>query len=76
LSDGSVIRLGVTNWLTPDMKLIKKQGIAPDIQIKQDPAVKMIDTYIFQGDAAPENWPTEDSQFNSALYLLRLLTRK
>lgn len=76
LSDGSVIRLGVTNWLTPDMKLIKKQGIAPDIQITQEPSVKMIDTYIFQTDNSAESWPTEDSQFNSALYLLRLLTRQ
>lgn len=76
LSDGSVIRLGVTNWLTPDMKLIKKQGITPDISIKQDPAVKMVDTYIFQTDSTEQTWPTEDAQFNSALYLLRLLTRK
>jgi carboxyl-terminal processing protease len=27
LSDGSVVRLGVTNWLTPNKNLIKGEGI-------------------------------------------------
>lgn len=75
LSDGSVIRLGVTNWLTPDMHLIKNQGIKPDIQIKQEASAPMVDAYSLQEEGSESGWSSEDYQFNAALYLLRLLTQ-
>ena len=34
--DGSALKLTVAEWLTPDGKNINEQGIAPDIEVKQD----------------------------------------
>ena len=34
LSDGSALLLGTSQWLTADGRLIRKQGIAPDIEVK------------------------------------------
>jgi carboxyl-terminal processing protease len=34
LSDGSELLLGVKQWLTPNGRLIRKQGIKPDIEVK------------------------------------------
>lgn len=70
LSDGSMIRLGVTNWLTPDMRLIKNQGIEPDVMVKQEPDVEKVNAYILQDAANRDDLPQEDLQFNSALMLL------
>lgn len=74
LSDGSLIRLGVTNWLTPNFNLIKNQGIKPDIKVTQKVSVKLIDATTLE--ELPENglWPPADRQFNAALFLLRLST--
>lgn len=33
LSDGSVIRLGIREWLTPDGQFIRDKGITPDIKV-------------------------------------------
>lgn len=71
LSDGSVIRLGVTNWLTPDHHLIKGEGVHPDVVVEQGPSVEMIDAVIL-GDMTPEELAaSEDRQFAEALELLR-----
>ncbi len=34
LADGSELLLGVKQWLTPNGRLIRKQGIKPDIEVK------------------------------------------
>lgn len=34
LDDGSALLLGTSQWLTADGRLIRKQGIAPDIEVK------------------------------------------
>jgi len=34
LADGSALLLGVKQWLTPNGRLIRKQGIKPDIEVK------------------------------------------
>ncbi len=34
LTDGSELLLGVKQWLTPNGRLIRKQGIKPDIEVK------------------------------------------
>ena len=76
LSDGSVLRLGVTNWLLPDMQLIKGIGVHPDVPLPQDAAVRMIDTFALDEAAATDS-PTSDvrsfgdRQFNTALFLLQ-----
>ena len=33
LSDGSALLLGTKQWLTPDGRLIRKQGIQPDVEV-------------------------------------------
>ena len=70
LSDGSVIRLGVTNWLTPDKNLIKGQGVTPDVVVEQSPAVEMIDAIALEEMTAEELAESEDAQFAEALRLL------
>ena len=74
LSDGSVLRLGVTNWLTPDKNLIKDEGVHPDSLVDQDPAVTMMDSYTLEGaESLRDVLGAGDKQFNLALLQLRLL---
>jgi carboxyl-terminal processing protease len=70
LSDGSMIRLGVTNWLTPDMRLIKNQGIEPDVMVKQEPDVEKVNAHLLQDADSRDDLPQEDLQFIAALMLL------
>ena len=72
LSDGSLIRLGVTNWLTPKMNLIKNQGVKPDVAIKQKPSIKMVNADTLTASDQSKSFATDDRQFNSALLLIRL----
>lgn len=74
LSDGSLLRLGVTNWLTPKLSLIKNQGIKPDVKIEQKASIKMIDGTLLQTMTHDQLLAQDDRQFNSALLLLRLQT--
>lgn len=74
LSDGSLLRLGVTNWLTPKFNLIKNQGIVPDIKVTQKASVPLIDAITLQELPPNQPLPTADLQFNAALLLLRLST--
>jgi len=77
LSDGSVLRLGVTNWLTPDKHLLKNQGVAPDSVVEQDPAIRMIDAYQLEDAAALSDILAHgDKQFNLALLQLRLASKE
>lgn len=73
LSDGSVLRLGVTNWLTPDKNLIKNQGVQPNSTVEQDPAVRMIDSYQLEEATNLQDILAQgDKQFNLGLLQLRL----
>lgn len=76
LSDGSVLRLGVTNWLTPDKNLIKGEGVAPNSRVEQDPTVRMIDAFELEQSATlSEVLSQGDRQFNLGLLQLRLTTK-
>ena len=75
LSDGSVIRLGVTNWLTPKQNLIKGKGIAPDISLSQDVSVTMVDNYALEDATLNQVLEKGDKQFNLGLLNLRLLVK-
>lgn len=75
LSDGSVVRLGVTNWLTPEYNLIKGQGIQPDVTIEQNASVEMISSFLLEELNAREVRTHEDRQFQTAMLMLNLLTR-
>lgn len=76
LSDGSVMRLGVTNWLTPDFELIKNEGIAPDVKIEQEASVQMIDSFSLETMNRDDLFRHEDRQFSTALLLLRVAVRE
>lgn len=75
LSDGSVLRLGVTNWLTPDYKLIKGEGIQPDVTIEQNASVEMISSFLLEELDAKDVRLHEDRQFQTAMLMLNLLVQ-
>lgn len=72
LSDGSMVRIGVTNWLTPKLKLLKDQGVTPNVIINQETSVRLIDAYALEEETPQQLNQSEDLQFNSALTLLKL----
>jgi carboxyl-terminal processing protease len=72
LSDGSMLRLGVSNWLTPNQELLKDKGVTPDMQIKLDPAQQMLDSFGLEEMLEAGITSIDDPQFKSALLLLRL----
>lgn len=71
LSDGSAILLGVTNWLTPSGKLIKGQGIEPDVPVEQPASVELVDARSLREMSADELAEVEDLQFLTGLDILR-----
>ncbi len=75
LSDGSVLRLGVTNWLTPDQSLLKDEGVSPDVPITLQSAIAPLDSFALEEMTAEDLKSIEDPQFKSALFLLRLQVR-
>ena len=75
LSDGSVLRLGVTNWLTPDYELIKGQGIHPDMLIEQETSVQMMNAFLLEDMDAAAVRLHEDRQFQAALLWLNVQTQ-
>jgi len=75
LSDGSLLRLGVTNWLTPGYNLIKGHGIQPDVKIAQEATVEMISSVLLEEIDEGEMRTHEDRQFLAALRMLNLLVQ-
>jgi carboxyl-terminal processing protease len=67
LSDGSVLRLGVTNWLTPDYALIKGQGVQPDLSIDQEGSVELMNSLLLEEIGAADVRVHPDRQFQAAL---------
>ncbi|MCB9148420.1 MAG: S41 family peptidase [Caldilineaceae bacterium] len=76
LSDGSVVRLGVTNWLTPDMNLIKGQGIKPNVVVRQEASVRNLDSIALEEMSVEELRSSPDRQFSVALSFLRMISRQ
>jgi carboxyl-terminal processing protease len=70
LSDGSVLRLGVTNWLTPKRNLIKGQGVQPDTLVEQEASVEMISQLLLEELSDSEVRLHEDEQFQAGLRIL------
>jgi carboxyl-terminal processing protease len=70
LSDGSAIRLGVTNWLTPDGNLIKGQGIEPNLLVEQPADTELLDADSLKHLSFQELMNTTDIQFLRAWELL------
>jgi carboxyl-terminal processing protease len=42
LQDGARLLLGTSQWLTPDGRLIRNQGITPDIEVALDPEAQQL----------------------------------
>lgn len=76
LSDGSVLRLGVTNWLTPKEALIKGKGIKPDVPISQDAAIEMMGSFALKEADTETMSENEDRQFRISLILLKARASK
>jgi carboxyl-terminal processing protease len=72
LSDGSVLRLGVTNWLTPNRELIKGHGIQPDLVVEQENTVRLMDSVQLSESSAADVRANPDLQFQAALSWLTL----
>lgn len=72
LSDGSVVRLGVANWLTPDYALIKGQGITPDMRIEQETSVEMMNAIVLETLTPEEVRLHADRQFQAAMLWLNV----
>ena len=75
LSDGSMLRLGVTNWLTPGYALIKGEGIQPDMRIEQPASTRMISSFTLADMDERSVRLHEDRQFQAALLWLSVQGR-
>ena len=70
LSDGSSLLLGTSQWLTPDGRLIRKQGIEPDVLVELPAGSSLISPRVLEEMTAMELLDSEDEQLLKALELL------
>ncbi|MDX1520126.1 MAG: S41 family peptidase [Anaerolineae bacterium] len=70
LDDGSAILLGTSQWLTPDGRLIRKQGITPDIEVEIPIGADLISPFELEEMTAADVLTSEDKQLIKALELL------
>jgi carboxyl-terminal processing protease len=71
LDDGSVLMLGTSQWLTPNGRLIRKQGIEPDVIVKQPLGTELMSPHKLKDLSAAEVSQSEDTQFLKALELIK-----
>ncbi|MCB0106230.1 MAG: hypothetical protein KDE53_09980, partial [Caldilineaceae bacterium] len=67
LSDGSALLLGTSQWLTANGRLIRKQGIAPDIVVELGPEGEMLSPNVVEEMTASEIAASGDPQLIAAL---------
>lgn len=75
LSDGSILRLGVTNWLTPDYDLIKGVGVQPNMRIDQPVSTSLVNAFTLAELDERSVRLVEDRQFQAALLWLSVQSR-
>ncbi len=73
LDDGSALLLGTSQWLTPDGRLIRKQGIAPDIVVEVPVGSDLLSPLELEEMTAAELLQSEDTQLLKALEQLDAL---
>ncbi|GAB4442267.1 MAG: S41 family peptidase [Anaerolineae bacterium] len=73
LSDGSSLLLGTSQWLTPNGRLIRKQGIEPDVMVEQPAGAPIIAPGALEEMTPAELLNSEDAQLLKALELLNQL---
>lgn len=70
LSNGSALLLGTSQWLTPEGRLIRKQGIEPDVLVELPAGANPLSPDEVRQLSAAELRQSEDEQLLKALELL------
>ncbi|HRW11134.1 MAG TPA: S41 family peptidase [Caldilineaceae bacterium] len=70
LDDGSALLLGTSQWLTADGRLIRKQGIAPDIEVTLGPDGELLTPDTVRDMTATELTESGDTQLLTAIETL------
>ena len=70
LRDGSAIMLGTSQWLTADGRLIRKQGIEPDVQVELPIGTDFLYPAALEDITVEDLLQSEDTQVLTALELL------
>lgn len=73
LADGSELLIGVRQWLTPNGRLIRKQGIKPDVEVKLPLGADLLSPAVIKGLTLTEIAASKDLQLTKALALLGAL---
>jgi carboxyl-terminal processing protease len=71
LDDGSALLLGTSQWLTADGRLIRKQGIAPDIEVKLGPDGELLTPGLVEEMSADDLTASGDAQLLAAIAELK-----
>lgn len=71
LADGSVLMLGTSQWLTADGRLIRKQGIEPDVMVEVPLGTQLLTPAQVENLTEAELQQSEDTQLLKALELLQ-----
>jgi carboxyl-terminal processing protease len=73
LADGSVLMLGTKQWLTANGRLIRKQGIVPDVVLELPIGTELIYPSLAEDMKVDDLLESEDAQVLKALELLDAL---
>jgi carboxyl-terminal processing protease len=73
LDDGSTLLVGTSQWLTPNGRLIRKQGIEPDVRVELPIEADLLSPNDVEHLTASELLQSQDAQFLKALELLQAL---
>jgi len=73
LEDGSALVLGTSQWLTADGRLIRKQGIAPDVTVELPDGVRPLTPDTVDGMGVEDVLSIRDAQLMEALRWLDAL---
>lgn len=76
LDDGSALLLGTSQWLTPEGRLIRKQGIGPDITVELSVGADLISPLDLPDMTVSDLLASEDGQLLKALELLGALPQE
>jgi carboxyl-terminal processing protease len=73
LEDGSALLLGTSQWLTPNGRLIRKQGIEPDVIVDMPIGADLLSPLELREATVSNLLESEDAQLLKALELLEAL---
>jgi carboxyl-terminal processing protease len=73
LDDGSALLLGTSQWLTPNGRLIRKQGIEPDIVVELPVGSNLLSPFEVKEMNVFKLQKSEDAQLLKALEVLDAL---